>query len=357
MESLSIAIVAGLMRFRAETRVAIVSRLYLLLSKVNEAIVRVQDQATLLNEICRIAITEGGFKMAWVGMVDGHGDAVKAVAQYGLENGYLERITIAFRRGPESLGPTGTAVRENRFDICNDIANDPRMAPWRDEALRQGYRSSGAFPLRVDGKVVGSLTMYAGEPGFFTGEEVRLLESLAQDVSFAMESLKRDALRRRAEVALQESEVRLRALAAQLIDSQETERNRIALELHDDLGQSLMVLTMQLRAISKMLPEDQSKPRDSFNQVVAYVFEIIENVRRLSRDLRPSLLEDLGLPAALRHLRRNLPVLSRHPCSPGHGNDIGVFLPRRRRSISIGSPRDPLPISPNMPRLPGYPAP
>ncbi len=155
MESLSVAIVEGLMRFRAETRVAIVNRLYPFLSRVNEAIVRVQDQAVLFQEICRIAVEEGRFKMAWVGMVDAQGDAVKAVAQYGLEEGYLERISISFREGPESRGPTGTAIREDRFDICNDIANDPRMAPWREEALQRGYRSSGAFPLRVDNQVSG----------------------------------------------------------------------------------------------------------------------------------------------------------------------------------------------------------
>ena len=161
---------------------------------------------------------KGGFKMAWVGMVDAQGDIVKAVAQYGLEEGYLERIIISLREGPESLGPTGTAVREDRSDICNDIANDPRMAPWREEALTRGYRSSGSFPLRVGSRVVGSLTMYAGEPGFFTDEEVRLLESLAQDVSFAMESLERDALRRQTEAALKTSEERLRDLTSRLIN-------------------------------------------------------------------------------------------------------------------------------------------
>ena len=128
--------------------------------------------------------------------------------------------------------------------------------------MRRGYRSSGAFPLRVGSRVIGSLTMYAGEPGFFTDEEVSLLESLAHDVSFAMESMEREAQRRQAEAALKESEERLRYLAAQLIDAQEAERKRVALELHDDLGQSMMVLTMQLRAIDRMVPPDQGEIRD-----------------------------------------------------------------------------------------------
>ena len=292
VESLSGAIVEGLMRFRAETRVAIVSRLYLLLSKVNEAIVRARDQATLFQEICRIAVEEGRFKMAWVGMVDAQGDAVKAVAQYGLEKGYLERISISFREGPESRGPTGTAVREDRFDICNDIANDPRMAPWREEALQRGYRSSGSFPLRVDSKVVGSLTMYAGEPGFFTGEEVRLLESLAQDVSFAMESLERDALTppgRGGSPGIGRETARPDGPADQCPGSgTEAPRHRTARRpgpVPDGVQHAGASDRQDGAGGSRQI-------RDYCNQVLDYIYEIIENVRRLSRDLRPSLLED-----------------------------------------------------------------
>jgi PAS domain S-box-containing protein len=302
VESLSAAVVEGLMRFRAESRVAMVSRLYRFLSKVNEAIVRARDQAALFQEICRIAVEEGGFKMAWVGMVEARSDAVETVAQYGLEEGYLERISISFREGPESRGPTGTAVRENRSDICNDIANDPRMAPWQEEALQRGYRASGSFPLRVDSRVVGSLTMYAGEPGFFTGEEVGLLESLTLDVSFAMESMERDAQRRQAEAALKSSEERLRDLTSRLIKAQEAERKRLAIELHDDLGQSLMVLKLQVRQIEKLVPEDQRRIREHCTQVLDYINEVVENVRRLSRDLMPSILEDLGLVMAVKHI-------------------------------------------------------
>ena len=314
VESLSAAIVEGLMRFRAEARVAIVSRLYRLLSQVNEAIVRARDQAALFQEICRIAVEEGGFKMAWVGMVDAQADIVRAVAQYGIEEGYLERITISLREGAESLGPTGTAVREDRSDICNDIANDPRMAPWREEALTRGYRSSGSFPLRVGGKVVGSLTMYAGEPGFFTDEEVRLLESLAQDVSFAMESLERDARRRQTEAALKASEERLRDLTSRLINAQEAERKRLAIELHDDLGQSLMVLKLQVRQIEKKVPGDQRQIREYCTQVLNYINEVVENVRRLSRDLRPPVLQDLGLGVAVQLILDNFAKLHDLEC-------------------------------------------
>jgi PAS domain S-box-containing protein len=188
-------------RQQAEEQAASIGRLYRLLSQVNEAIVRTPDQETLFKRICRIAVEEGMFRMAWAGLIDPSGRQVRAVTQYGFDEGYLETLVIPLADVPQSRGPTGIAVREGRFDVCNDLAADPRMAPWRERALARGYRSSGAFPLRVGGKVVGALTLYAERPGFFNQEEIALLESLAGDLSFAMESMDREARRRQAEEA------------------------------------------------------------------------------------------------------------------------------------------------------------
>jgi PAS domain S-box-containing protein len=73
------------------------------------------------------------------------------------------------------------------------------MELWREQALARGYRSSGAFPLRVGKKVVGALCLYAERPGFFSAEEIALLDGLAGDLSFALESMDREIKRRQAE--------------------------------------------------------------------------------------------------------------------------------------------------------------
>ena len=106
-------------------------------------------------------------RMAWVGLTDPDDRVVKVAAQYGHDQGYLDNLLISLEDVPESRGPTGVAVREGRFDLCNDFAAEPRMAPWREQALARGYRSSGAFPLRVGGEVVGAITFYAGTAGVF----------------------------------------------------------------------------------------------------------------------------------------------------------------------------------------------
>lgn len=105
-----------------------------------------------------------------------------------------------------------------------------------------------------------------------------------------------------ARVALQESEQRLRFLTTQLMSAQEQERKRISMELHDELGQSLTVMKLQIRAIEKALAEDQPELKEECGELRQYVDGVIENVRRLSRDLSPSILEDLGLQSALKYL-------------------------------------------------------
>ncbi len=109
-------------------------------------------------------------------------------------------------------------------------------------------------------------------------------------------------LRRRAEEALRESEQRLRYLTSQLLGAQERERKRISMELHDELGQSLAVLKLQIRAIERGLGSHQQDLKDGCLELLRYLDGVIDDVRRLSRDLSPAILEDLGLLSALKYL-------------------------------------------------------
>ncbi len=186
-------------RKRDQQRIDELNRLYAVLSHVGQAIARIDNACVLFAEVCRIAVQDGGFRMAWVGLVNEGTRLVEPVKHYGLEEGYLERIRISVADEPEGRGPTGSALREGRHAICNDIRNSPYMLPWRAEADARGYRSSGAFPLRVQGRLVGALTVYGAEPGFFDEHSIALMGEVAASVSFALESLEREAQRNRAE--------------------------------------------------------------------------------------------------------------------------------------------------------------
>lgn len=201
-------------RMEAEDRVLATRRLYVVLSRINEAIVRVRDLETLLAEICRIAVEYGHFRMVWIGLADKEKQIISPVAHAGFEDGYLAALHIPLDASPEGSGPSGSAFRTGVHKITTDIAADPRMEPWRDEAVKRGYRSSAVFPFSLHGEIVGILNLYAAEPGFFTDTEVGLLSKITEDLSFALGLLDEQARRARAEPALAGSEEHARFLAA-----------------------------------------------------------------------------------------------------------------------------------------------
>jgi PAS domain S-box-containing protein len=121
--------------------------------------------------------------------------------------------------------------------------------------------------------------------------------------------------RKRVEEALKESEEKLRVLTSQLLTAQESERRRVARELHDELGQALTVLKMHMVAVADKLTIKQRALKEECEHLLTHTNEIIENVRRLSWDLSPSSLEDLGLSSSLRHLIEEVSDNHRLSCS------------------------------------------
>jgi PAS domain S-box-containing protein len=117
---------------------------------------------------------------------------------------------------------------------------------------------------------------------------------------------------RKSDEALQESEKRLRLLSVQLMRAQEEERGRVSRELHDGLGQALSVLKLRIGFLRKQLGANQISLQEDCEDTILYLNQVIEDTRRLSRDLSPSALDDLGLAAALRRLVNQFMKLN--PC-------------------------------------------
>ena len=189
-------------RKQAQVRILRLNRLYATLSQINQAIVHARDRATLFQEICRVAVEHGQFRLAWIGWIDATAGRLEPVAFAGEEHGYLAELNISTRDDPAGRGITGTAVREGHCVLCQDIAIDPRMELWSESALQHGYRSVAAVPFRRAGRVVGALTVYTGEPDGFDAEDEQLLDEIGQDISFALDMLEQEAQRRAAETEL-----------------------------------------------------------------------------------------------------------------------------------------------------------
>jgi PAS domain S-box-containing protein len=168
------------------------------ISNCNQVLLRSTDEQSLVQEICRIVCEEAGYRVAWVGYAE-HDEAksVRPVAWTGAEDETLASLGITWADTEHGRGPTGTAIRTGRTSCIEDYATDPRVAPWRENALRHGFRSAIALPLKDEhANAFGTLNIYSSRPCAFPSEEIRLLEELAGDMAFGIVTLRSQAARK-----------------------------------------------------------------------------------------------------------------------------------------------------------------
>ncbi|MGH8740313.1 MAG: EAL domain-containing protein [Burkholderiales bacterium] len=176
---------------QAEIQIKRLNRVYAVLSGINTLIVRARDRDELFGEACRIAVEHGKFPLAWIGLLDKDKARVSVMASAGAADGYLELMPMQVSDDPQGQGMAGLAVKERRAMIANDIASDPRIVT-KAQALEREFRSLVLLPLVVSGESVGVLALYAEQKGFFDEQEMRLLNELAGDVSFAIGNIEKD---------------------------------------------------------------------------------------------------------------------------------------------------------------------
>ena len=196
-------------RQRATEQIRKLNRLYRVLSNINQTIVRRKEPEWMFREACHIAVRDGGFRMAWIGLLNPQTGWVRPVAQAGQVGDYVNEAHITLV-GPRSEGPAGVALRTGQTTVCNNIEHDSAMGPWREKALALGYRALIALPLTVQGAIRGAISLYADEADFFDAEEITLMEELAGDIAYALEIAEADAAHLEAEQALRESQERFR---------------------------------------------------------------------------------------------------------------------------------------------------
>ncbi|RJQ55475.1 MAG: response regulator [Nitrospiraceae bacterium] len=161
-------------------------------SEFNKSLIRAADENGFINDVCRIIVESGGYRMAWVGFA-GTGDekhVVRPVAQKDFRRDYPENAGTVPDKTNHMAGPLGTAVLTGKPDIARDILADPAFTAWRDDAVRKGYASSIALPLQDEERVFGTLNIYSPEPDAFDQKEVDLLTDLAKNLSYGIMSLR-----------------------------------------------------------------------------------------------------------------------------------------------------------------------
>jgi diguanylate cyclase (GGDEF)-like protein/PAS domain S-box-containing protein len=179
-------------RLRADEKIARLSRIHKVLSGINSTIVRIRNRNELFAETCRIAVENGGFKLAWIGLLEPKTMAMQRVAWFGQNEGFLDMIRISAREDlPEGQGIVGSVIRTGKPVVVNDISADARMR-LATESIKRGYHAAIGLPLKVEGETIASMTIYAGTTGFFDQEELKLLNELAGDISFALEHIAKE---------------------------------------------------------------------------------------------------------------------------------------------------------------------
>jgi len=162
------------------------------LSTCNGALVRATDESQLLNDICNILVSIGGYQLVWVGFADNdEAKKVRVVAGAGAHSDYLDNIQVTWNDSPQGQGPTGSAIRIGEFQVVQDILHDPKFLPWREQAVARGYASNIAFPLFDDSnRAFGAMSLYSKEPNAFDVDEIKLLQELAGDLAFGIRMLR-----------------------------------------------------------------------------------------------------------------------------------------------------------------------
>lgn len=199
-----------------EQRLLRLNRLHAMSSSINEAIVRIREPQMLYETAVNIAVEKGSMKMAWIAFFDEATQSLRPVACAGTYQNYLDGLTLIMSDDhPSGRGPAGRAFRGGTHEISNDIENDDTFFS-RKRALEGGFRSCAAFPLKPGNIPVGVLLIYADERNCFQEEEIRVLSALANDLSFAMETVEREKERQQAIDALRENERMISTLMGNL---------------------------------------------------------------------------------------------------------------------------------------------
>jgi signal transduction histidine kinase len=157
---------------------------------------------------------------------------------------------------------------------------------------REGLKCHVSVPLKNKEMVLGIMNLACAEDRDWPEQEIQLLSSIGHQIGMAVENA-------RLYKELWGKEMAAQHLLGKLISAHEDERARIARELHDDAGQRLTALLLHLAGLEAMLPAGAEEAKRRLEELQALTASIVEEVRRLMRDLRPSLLDDLGLVPAI----------------------------------------------------------
>jgi PAS domain S-box-containing protein len=256
--------------------------------RVLEMIVADDGLAPILTAIVLMIEEQAPATIGSVLLLDESGQRVRHGAAPNLPEAYnraIDGVAIG-----AAAGSCGTAMYLRMAVIVTDIESDPLWHAYRQLARPFGLRACWSTPICAsDGRVLGTFALYYRDARGPSDEEVKLVGRATHLAGIAIQRSQLDG--------------QLRALFGYIERVREDERTGIAREIHDELGQALTALKIDLAWVAQRLPPDEPERRDALidklGEMARMTDETIDCVRRISSELRPGVLDDLGLLAAI----------------------------------------------------------
>ncbi|MEW6195656.1 MAG: PAS domain S-box protein [Bacteroidota bacterium] len=189
---------------KTEQEIVRLNRVYAILSNINQTIVRVKERKKLFDEVCRIALEDGKFKMVWIGIINSETAETEVAPN---EQSSIEKKSMEL-----CYCLSNKVIKSTKYFIINDLEKSDELLPCKKDTIELGCKSSASFPIKVHGKVLGTFNLFSTEKDFFQEDEIKLLDEMTMDISFALEFMESETERKHAEETLRASEEQFRLL-------------------------------------------------------------------------------------------------------------------------------------------------
>jgi diguanylate cyclase (GGDEF)-like protein len=341
-------------RKQAEEEILRLNRALQTRAAVNHALTHASDEGSLLGEICRVAVDECGYRLAWVGYLEpDDSKTLRPMAHAGFDEGFL-----ALPRtwgATERAGRIGALMQAGVPWVVRDAVNDPDY-PFREEARQRGFGSMIELPLRIEGELAGSLRIVAAEADEFDDKEVDLLMATVADLGYGLGALRTHAKAAAAEETIKRmayfdaitglpNRARLRALleeatATAMHDGRPLALLRIDMERFRDINETIgdHEVDMLLRDIATRLEQAVGKA-GKVAKTGESEFAVLltsggaEQAIQLAQKILIVLSEPIELSGLLLDARSSIGI----SLIPGHGTEADALM--RRASIALDHAR------------------
>lgn len=250
---------------------------------------QLEDQ---LENAVTIVLDVTGFTAGCIYLLDDHRNTLVLRVHKGFSP------TFALRANYWSVdrGLTGQVATTGRPQFLVDATDDPVF----DQALREAesIRAFASIPLVAEDQILGVLNIVSRHRHEFPREEQLMLQTFGKQIGIALDNA-------RLYETAREREHQVRKLTLEIVGVQEEERKRIARELHDGLSQLLSTLKINIELAAKSIRSDLHAAEQQLKELSSLADEAQEEAKQLAFDLRPAVLDDFGLKAALRFLATN----------------------------------------------------